>query len=335
MPAATEKESGKFLAQLDALDRKLLYELDLNSRQSFSDLARKVRQGRDRVEYRVERLVKEKVIRGFTTSVNLYRLGLTIYKTYLRLRNNRERMVDFLTYLKRQPNVYRLALYDGGWDINIVMVARTPRDHYDSHVKLLSQFHDIVLDYGMYTIIDVHWFPKGYFVNKAGSPALTGGKPENYQIDQLEYDILKAIAVQSRTSVVNLAEKLNSTPAIIKYRIEKLEEEGIIVRYRLNIDHSRLGMLYFKTQLFLADYQQKHIKKFYDFCFNEPRITCFIEQLGECSVEIELEVDTLEQYHDIIDRIREEFPTLIQNFRSMLISDEYFKWVPQDLTLSE
>ena len=41
------------------LDRRILYKLDCNSRQSLSELARSVRLGRDLVTYRIDRLRSE------------------------------------------------------------------------------------------------------------------------------------------------------------------------------------------------------------------------------------------------------------------------------------
>ncbi len=317
---------------LDALDRKILFELDCDSRQSFSDLARKVRHGRDTVEYRVERLIGRGIIRECTSMVNLYKLGLTIYKTYFHLRNERERTKEFFQYVRAHPQVYRVAIYDGNWDINVATVARTPRDFYEIHSKLITKFHDIVLEYAMYTLIDVWRFRKGYFFNKAAPGILTGGEPERIAIDQLEYTILKHIASNSRISLVELAEKTSSTPAVAKYRIEQLEKRGVIAGYRIEVSHKKLNMLYFKTQLFVASYQQRMLKQLFDFCDQNPHITYFISQLGECPVELELEVESLEQYHEIIDSLREKFSPFIQNFRSLLIHEEFFKWLPYEVT---
>ena len=77
--------------KLDLLDRKLLYALDGNARLSISDLSRLMRYGRDIVDYRVSRLFKEGVILRAGVVVDPYRIGLTLFKTYLRLNNNRTR----------------------------------------------------------------------------------------------------------------------------------------------------------------------------------------------------------------------------------------------------
>lgn len=320
---------------LDALDRKILFELDCNSRQSFSDLARKVRQGRDRVEYRVERLVDLGVIRSFNAVVNIYKLGLTIYKTYLRLKNDRSRIQELKAYLRSAPLVYRVASYDGSWDLNIAMAARTPREFSKAHEELLARFEDIILDYEIYTLIDVWRFRKGYFHNKQVPGALTGGESENLPIDRLEYEILKQLATNARVSYSELAERLKSTPSIVTHRIEKLEKEKLLSGYRIEVDHQRLGMLHFKTQLSVASSKPALAKKFFQFCYSHPNITYFISQLGTSPLEIEVEVDSLAEFHSLMDALREEFFSFIHNFQTMVIRDESFKWLPLNLALGE
>src|SRR5262245_54932527 len=143
------------IENLDRLDRRVLFELDCNSRRSYSELARTLKQGRDRIEYRAQRLVEEKIIRRFTTSVNLYRLGFTLFKSYLRLENNRTKVQKFIEFLQSHPRVYWIALTDGSWDLMFAVFARDPREFHEIHGSMLSAFDEIVLNFGMYTIADM------------------------------------------------------------------------------------------------------------------------------------------------------------------------------------
>ena len=156
----------------------------------------------------------------------------------------------------------------------------------------------------------------------------TGGEQAFEQIDELEFKLLNLISLDARIGHRELAERLDTTPAIVKYRTEQLEAKGIIAGYRLEVSHERLGMLYFKVQLFLSSHQSKMLQRLFDFCRESPHITLYIVQLGECPVEIELEVESLGQYHQILESLRERFAPLIQNFRSLLVHSETFRWLP-------
>ena len=71
--------------KLDLKDKKLLFELDKNSRTSLSDLAKKLKTSKEVVYYRLNKLIDEKIILRFHTITPLYKFGLTAYKVYLRL----------------------------------------------------------------------------------------------------------------------------------------------------------------------------------------------------------------------------------------------------------
>ena len=70
--------------ELDLLDRRILFELDCNSRRSLSEIARKVRLGRDLVSYRIERMKDLGVLKRCAAMVNPYKMGLTAYKDFTR-----------------------------------------------------------------------------------------------------------------------------------------------------------------------------------------------------------------------------------------------------------
>ena len=63
------------MEKLDLKDRKILYELDIDSRQSFSKLSKKVGLHKDVVAYRVKKLQEREIIKNFYTELNGYKLG--------------------------------------------------------------------------------------------------------------------------------------------------------------------------------------------------------------------------------------------------------------------
>src|SRR3989344_4558251 len=74
-------------ASLDAKDRKILYELDINSRQASSKIAKKVGLSKQVVNFRIKRLIKEKLISFFYTVIDISKLGFAVHKIFLRLQN--------------------------------------------------------------------------------------------------------------------------------------------------------------------------------------------------------------------------------------------------------
>ncbi|MCK5031460.1 MAG: Lrp/AsnC family transcriptional regulator, partial [Thermoplasmatales archaeon] len=63
------------MLKIDLKDRKILYQLDINSRQSYSQIAKKVGLSKTVLVYRINRLKEKGVIQKFYTVIDAYRLG--------------------------------------------------------------------------------------------------------------------------------------------------------------------------------------------------------------------------------------------------------------------
>jgi len=321
------------MKKLDKLDRRILSELDHDSSQTVSDLARRLRQGRDRVGYRIEQLVEHGIIEGFTTSVNIYPLGYTIFKSYLRLESSREGSQTLITYLRNHPRIYWYALCDGGWDLMIAVFARNAREFHLIHSEIITRFNDIVLNFSMYTLLELHMYRMGFLLGKGTGYFRVGGEPGEESIDQEDYQILKILSDDSRRSLIQIAAQVHSTPAVVRYRIKRLERQGIITGYSIDANLDKLGMMFFKAQLFLRNYTSTMREEFREYCQQNPYISCYIEQLGDATLEIELQVHDYEQFNEIIDEIRGSFSKLIRNFQTVLIRTARFNWLPRDLVM--
>ncbi|MBL1386124.1 MAG: transcriptional regulator AsnC [Colwellia sp.] len=64
---------------------------------------------------------------------------------------------------------------------------------------------------------------------------------ENYQIDNLDKQILHALMENARTAYAELAKRFNVSAGTIHVRVEKLKQAGIITGTQLSIDTKRLG----------------------------------------------------------------------------------------------
>jgi Lrp/AsnC family transcriptional regulator, leucine-responsive regulatory protein len=315
---------------LDVLDKKLLFELDNNSRQSISQLSRKLRQGRDRVGYRLERLISEKIIKECTVTINPYRLGFTLFKTYLKVSKRKDRYEALLKLLLQHPRVYWIADCDGRWDLIFATFAKTPYEFLHIQNKILSVCNDIVLSFTNLTLVNVWMFRKNYLVQRDQGYFLIGGPPSDFELERFDWEILRHLSKSARIPIAELARKVQSTESIVRNRLEHLEESGLVAGYRIELDLAKLGMLFFKAQLYLQEYGNKEIESLRVFCAEHPNITYFIEQIGDAPVEIELEVDGYEQYTRIIDSLRITFPKTIRNVETVIIHRTRFKWVPYD-----
>ena len=69
---------------LDLLDQKILYQLDLNSSQSFLDLGKKLDIPNETIAFRVKRLQKNGYIKNFVNTINVSNLNSFYYKFFFK-----------------------------------------------------------------------------------------------------------------------------------------------------------------------------------------------------------------------------------------------------------
>lgn len=65
--------------------------------------------------------------------------------------------------------------------------------------------------------------------------------PENYQIDNLDRDILHELMANARIPYAELAKKFVVSPGTIHVRVEKMKQAGIIKGTRIDINPKQLG----------------------------------------------------------------------------------------------
>ena len=87
------------MENINLKDRKILYHLDLNSRQSLSQLGKRVGLPKNVVAYRMKGLIENGIIRNFFTVINPFKLGYTSFGFYLVLQyatsKIKQEIIDF------------------------------------------------------------------------------------------------------------------------------------------------------------------------------------------------------------------------------------------------
>jgi len=122
--------------------------------------------------------------------------------------------------------------------------------------------------------------------------------------------------------LVELSEKTNSTIDIIRNRMKKLESKGIISRYRIALDHRKIGYEYFKAFIYFDNLSEEAEKKLIQFSNHHKEIYFLIRQLSAWDIELEIMVKNYEEFTKIMDKLRSEFSDVIRNYESVLMKTD-------------
>jgi DNA-binding Lrp family transcriptional regulator len=311
------------LNQLDLLDRKILYELDINSRQPITILARKLHTKRNIIEYRIKRLQEKGIIKHFVTLLDAEKLGLTIWNVYLQFQDiNSKLEKQIISYLKKDNKVWWIAQTTGKYDLIYSIYIKNIREFYDIVRSFNLKFGKHILKQDIVAHVEVDLFSRGYFLNKPSVGVKWSKRSEKVELDEMDKKILKQLSTNARLSSVELATNLKTTARIVSYRINELQKKGVITRFRLELDVKKLGYSFYKVIIYLKNFSKEQDNDLSEYCKNLGHVFHYERKIGSWMLELEMDIENYESANQLMKKMKETFPNYIKNYDLMLITNE-------------
>ncbi len=305
--------------KLDVKERKILAELDSNSRKSLQEISKKVGLSKEAVFHRIKNLEEKKIVTGYTLLVSLAKLGFMQIKLMIKLQNVTKNIKEnMIIYLKNQKKVQWLVSCVGNYDLMIGFVVRNLDEFYKIKNELFNKYSGYFLNEEISIMIEGKAHGRKYLGKSPKTIHYIGEKKE-VDIKKKDLEILKLLSKNARTSVVGIAEKLNLTPRIVAYKIKQFEKKGIITGYTISINHELLGISYFKSLIYL----RKNNEKIIDFLENQKNCVYNVLALASWNLEPEFEVYSNEDFYRIGDEMQDLFGDDIKTINNILITKEH------------
>lgn len=296
---------------LDLKDRKILFELDCNARQSFNELAKKVRLSKDVAHYRVKRLESEGFILGYQSLIDFTKLGFFAVRLQLSLyETSPEKEQAIIDYLVKQNEVFLVSESEGQTNITVGILLRHISELTIFQKSFENEFKQNILNFVVSLYENVYHFSRNYLIEKQNflERKISVNSREIAKFDELDLSILKLLSTNARLRTVEIATKLNMNANTVAFRIKKLEKEKIILGYKILFNFEKINHIYVKTDLFMNDVSNQ--KKFIEFCKQQKNIIYLSKTIGGSDLEIYFEIETIETYLELMKKIRKEFPEI-------------------------
>lgn len=314
------------MEKLDLKDRKILYYLDLDSRQSFRSIGRKIGLSKDSVASRVKKLQELGIIRNFRTRINLTPLGYNIVRNYYVFQNvNPNIRKEIINYFINNKMTMAVISLEGSYDLIVITQEKNMLKIKSFFDQFLIEYRDYILKQASSIYLKCSWFDLSFLLNDKGEMKETINivdertfpevydKLKDINIDDLDYKILRNLAINSRIPSIELAKKTNSTVSIIHNRIKKLLKSSIIEGFGLGIDLRKLGYKFYHVDVTLKDLSKRAYIISY-ICKN-PNLICIEEAIGHSSdLELEFFLKNTEILHRIMDNLTMKFPNSIKTY---------------------
>jgi Lrp/AsnC family transcriptional regulator, leucine-responsive regulatory protein len=145
--------------ELDELDIKIIKELSVNARKSIVDIAIFLKVSERVVNYRLNQLIKHKVLLGFKVAINYKKLGIKFYKTFIYLDDPDEiKVKQLIKFFERHKNIIHHVKVLGNWDLEPEFEVSSEEEFNIILNKIKDDFSDIIKNIETITISKEHKF---------------------------------------------------------------------------------------------------------------------------------------------------------------------------------
>jgi len=149
--------------ELDDIDKKILRMLSTNARIPIIDLAKRTGLTRDIVNYRLKKLIQNKIIVQFRCYPHLSNIGINLYKIIFRTKNfNGEAEKKIKAYVAQHKKATQLLKLIGSWDLEIEFEVKNEDELYEILTDIRKRFSSTIRDFDILRIIETHkydYFP--------------------------------------------------------------------------------------------------------------------------------------------------------------------------------
>lgn len=314
------------VVKLDQKDRKILYQLDKDARQPFTHLAKRVRLSREVVNYRVQKLIKEGIIKKFITVLNTAKLGYLSFRVYIRYQNvSPEKEKEITDYFLSHPNIFWFATLTGRWDLEVLIFARNFFHYTDIFSKIMKKFGNNIGSHSLSIATYSYHFKHAFLTGKREDAPVPfyGGEPEEQELDKADLKILSLLSQDARMPSTEIASKIKLSSNAVKNRIKALIQKGVIQTFRLWLDISKLGYVLYKSLVSAHELDNKRVKQIITYCSTIPNMLYFIKTNGQWDFELEAEAKNIEEFRNIMLNFRHHFSSIIKDHETLVTYKEH------------
>lgn len=322
------------MENLDLKDRKILYQLDLNCRQSNAQIGKKVGLSRKVVEYRIKRMEEEGIIKNYWTAINAFRLGYEVFRIYINYQNITPKIEnEIIDYFTNCKNIWAVISSKGVIDLTVILWMKNNYEFFKFWNKTQEQYESYMSQVNINNYIKTVDFEKTYLINDKDDKSNRklyelDCSAEDIKIDELDYKILNELALNGRMPLIELSEKFDSSSQTIKYRINNLKKLKIILAFRIHLDYEKINLKHFKVDIFLK--KKKYKKVINDYLISKPYTQCLNTAVGWADLEPEIVVKNFDVLDKIFEKIQQKYPGYIKKY-NYWIGETYHKerWLPE------
>lgn len=295
---------------LDLSDLRILSQVEIDAKQSYSEIGKKIKRSKQFVKYRLERLENSGIIKKYIADTAVREAGYTLFNILLQFqKTSREKEARIMNYLKKSKDIGYVLCTLGNWDIFLSVKAREITDFYN----FLRELHKVCSDSIKKEVVNLE--TRGTNTNlkfiandkepKYISINTTSSKKDD--LNEFERKIFEKIRENPLASCLDISLELKKSYNTISKKISELKKRGVLKRVRAIVDTEKLG---YERYLFLMELRflsKEGTENLLRYLTNHKNIDYVIECIGSWSMICNVYSKNNQELLETINQIKENF----------------------------
>jgi DNA-binding Lrp family transcriptional regulator len=304
-------------------ERQLVTCMYFSADMPLREVAQKTGLREHKVRNCLRKLLEKKVIK-YRTFVNPYSAGLCEYvifiATPLMQPTARKRL---LSELLSSPHTTYVGTVGGDFHLAVMLVARNIREITKFVDALSASVAGAAFETCIATCVSVTLFkPKFLRSGDSETTSISYATTETVvDLDSLDHKVLHTLGASPGISVTLIAKALGMPTSTIQYRMQSLQEKGVLIGFGLTLPPFNDGYFAFALQLSAGSMPPSVRTAFRDFCSKHPSISYVIEALGAWNFQVGARFEDSRTVTVLADELQRTFAPHVSRIRIMPVYD--------------
>jgi Lrp/AsnC family transcriptional regulator, leucine-responsive regulatory protein len=299
-----------FYKKMGLTDKKMVVLLDENPRLSQSRLAKKLHVSQQVVSYKLSHLLETGIIIKLCAIIDTMKLGFEEYHLFFRLSKFIEIEREFFDFLSGRDNILWAAKIGAYYDVMVQVMVRNyiALERFIEHLQKV--FPGVFGDYFILRVNEHIMYNHVVFSDKHSiKKIMSYGVPEEtVSLNHLDLQIVLNLKDNCRLSSLSIANKIGVSYKTVRNRVKKLEQDKIIVGYRLF--HHMAEYMPYLVLIEFGFYSAEMEKKLIAEIYNTPNFTQYWKVFGKYALNLHARCRDYEELHDLFAKLRERHPII-------------------------
>jgi len=329
--------------ELDKKDRLIMQTLSENCRTGLPVMRRIVGLSKSSILNRIGRLERIGVINGYSTFINIHKLGLRMFSVLVSSKMTLNEKIEFCKSCEKIPFLNQVLTFQTGpWDFMLRIYAQDNRhlDRILTQITTLGKLADLEIleldDWFTHPINYLHIETRLDHCRRKADTSFQQIIRKRKPVDHPRYSlkdilILGVLAKNPRISLNLLGEKVGMSSDAVKDHIARLTDQGIIGHFFANLNPYMLGLNGYLLSMQVFD--RSRMKAMIEFLMQQPQMQGgVLKYTGAWNLQAFLVVNDVMDLRDFEERFISKFGDSIHKYLISQIAEQtYYSLFPAEI----